>query len=204
MTTFATLKTDLNVYTGRGDSDAVLETAIRLAEALIFRKLRHYEMITADTITFSSQTMALPDGFRAMISISTDGQPWDFMSPQRLRSSAVWQYSWDANNSVAYTIEGKNITIAPPPSGSPVADILFWKALDPLSDTNTTNGLLQANYDLYLWAALAAVYDNAEDIEQEAKYLQKVAQLIVDLNKESRAYRRGSRLGSRQTGNSTP
>jgi len=162
------------------------------------------EMIAETTLTFSTNTVAVPARFRGVISLTPDAKgTWEYFTPSKLRSMTIWESTWIANNSAAYTIEGGNFILAPAPSGSPTAHLLYWQGLQALSDSNTTNTILTNNYDLFLYAGLAALYDYAEDLELEQKYLAKSAAVIAELNRESKLIRLGSN-GGRKMGTSTP
>lgn len=206
MTDFATLKSDINAWMVRSFTDAQLESIILLAETRVYRELRSFHMVSQDTLTFSTQSVDLPARFRgALALVPQAGGKWDYMHPARLRESAGYQdYTWTAGGDAAWSIEDGQIIVAPAPSGSPVADIIFWQAPPPLDDTNTTHETLAANYDIFLDACLAVGYDRIEDLEQEAKYMAKVDKNIAKANRESRAILRGTASGHRQTGAFTP
>lgn len=206
MTDFATLKSDINAWSVRAFTDAQLESIILIAEAKIYRKLRVMPMVSQSTLTFSSQSVAVPERFRGLIAlVPQDGGKWDFLRPGRLRESVGYQDdTWTAGGDAAYSIEDSEIILAPAPSGSPVADIIFWQAPEPLDDVNTTHTALSENYDLFLDMCLSVAYDRTEDLEQEAKYLAKATATINEANKEAKAILRGRQGGHRQSGQPTP
>lgn len=205
MTTYATLRTDLQNYSARGDvTQPLAESFIRVAESMVNRKARTRSQETSTTLTFSTNTAALPSDYRALISLTPqDEGVWDYLPPSKLREAVIWTSTWVAGGNAAYTIEGDNVVIAPAPSGSPVADLLYYAAYAALSDSNTTNWLLTNHYEAYLYSALSSLYDYFEDSEQEMKYQQKFEKVLMEVNQEAERGRRGD-TGLRRTGTSTP
>lgn len=186
MTTFATLKTDIEVLVPHSDyTDSVKATFVRICEAEIRRKVRIGPMETTDeSFSVTTRSTALPSGFIAMRSVSldsTNARNMDFLPPARLRSSKIWDASGEPS---AYTIEGQNIVVAP--FQACTLQLVYYAMFDALSDPTDTNWLLTNAYDVYLYGSCRAAAEWALDEEREAIYARKFAQRIEEVNAEHR------------------
>ena len=116
--------------TGDSNLTARIPEFIQLAEARFRRKLDDVEQEIASTVTFANGVADLPADFGGLKGI--DG---DF-----------------GENPVEYQIVGDQIETDPAITGQ--ADIIYKKALPSLSNTVTTNWLLDMAPDAYLFGAL--------------------------------------------------
>lgn len=202
MTDKATLEADFCSYTARNDLASIAGSFTRIAEALVNRSTRMLAMMSTTTLTFSTNTAALPADYRGLISLSPQNKgAWDYLTPSKIREARIWSETWVSENDAAFTIEGLNVIIAPPPSGSPVADLIYWANFAALSAGTDTNWGLTNQYDLYLYAGLHAAYDYIEDDEQSAKYLTKFYKHAREVSVEATKMARGA--GMRKTGGAT-
>ncbi len=189
MTTFSNLKTDVELFLPHSDhTDIVIEKFITLAEAEIRRKVRVAAMITTDdAFSQSSQSTALPTGWLSFLAVCLDsehGRRLDYMPPQRLRSSTLWDATGEPR---AYTIEGQNIVVAPFTAAT--LHLVYYEAFTALSDANTSNWLSTNAYDVYLNGTLKYAARWAMDDANEAKYTVEFNQGITELNREQQRAR---------------
>ena len=203
MTTFATLKADIDEFYPHSDiTQALKNTFVRQCEAEIRRKLRVRQMETSTTFTQSAQSTALPTGFIQMRSVTYDAEnkrDLDFLPPNRFRSSGVLDSSGDP---YAYTIEGDNLVVGPW-SASITLYLVYLAAFDALSADADTNWVLANAYDLYLYGALKHACIFAQDMDGAAQYGGAFNAIIEELNREHRWSRfSGDKLV--RTGGPTP
>lgn len=189
MTDFSTLKADIEVLLPHSDyTDSLKESFIRLAEAQIRRRVRVAAMITTDeSFSQSAQSTALPTGWLSFLSVSLDnanGRKLDYLAPQRLRSSPVWD---STGNPQAYTIEGQSLVVAPFTAST--LHLVYYKAFDALSASTSTNWLLTNAYDVYLYGALRAAAEWAMDEAAEIRFAVKFKNAVDELNAEQKMAR---------------
>src|SRR5512139_739337 len=95
MTTYATLKSDIEVLLPHSDyTDDLKASFVRICEAEIRRRVRVKAMETTNTaFSCTSESTALPSSFISMRSVSlnvADQRELDYMPPARLRSAGVY------------------------------------------------------------------------------------------------------------------
>lgn len=177
-------------------------TFVALAEAEIRRRVRVRAMeVTDDAFSQSAQSTALPTGFIDMRSVSlneTNQRKLDYLTPDMLRSSRVWDSSGGPH---AYTIEGDNLVVAPFESAVTLV-LVYFKAFDALSAGSDTNWLLNNAYDVYLYLTLKHAAIAWLDPEAAAGYAAVADQAINNVNKEHRWSRIGNPI--RRVGGFTP
>lgn len=227
MTDYATLQSRLADRSARTNLTAVIPSFIETAEDMIRNgysdPLRGIDIpavrVTAmqqhaDLVVPDAGYVALPErflGFRSVaLSVAnsaSQGAECNYLPPdpfheKRLNSGAFSGLA----SSPFYTIEGGNLWLLPTPGAGTTATVStsYWQSFPVLdSVTNTTNWLLTNNFSLYLWAALADLYDYLQEPVDEAKYLAKFAGAVRGLH---RSERRKARSGPhiRRPGGVTP
>lgn len=201
--TFATLKTDVAALYPHSDYTATLHNTFnKLCEAEIRRKVRVRQMETTDTsFSQSTQSTSLPSRFIAMRSVSLDetgNRNLDYLTPQRLRSSRVWD---ETGNPKAYTIEGDNLVVAP--FTACTLHLVYYAMFAALSGDSDTNWLLANAYDVYLYGNLKHAAIWALDPQAASGYDAMFKEAIASVNREHR-WARISGSAPIRTGGPTP
>jgi hypothetical protein len=183
LTSYATLKTSVASWLMRADLTDVIPDFIALAEADMFSRLRLRCMLTRATTTLGTDGYEeLPTDFLQMYRIKLDEVELQF-SPTALM--AGFAEDWAGSPQTYYCITGEQLQLAPPSGASPaVLEMTYFAKPDALSDTNTSNRILEASPGIYLFGALVqsapylqddmrvatwkALYDDAVKIIQDA------------------------------------
>ena len=156
ITTYAQLQASIASWLNRDDLAAVIPDFISLTEAGINRDLRHYKMVNRVDATLDSRYVQVPADWLATLrfSITTSGtRPLEMASLDDL-------IKYRQNNANAsgepqfYAHVGESIEVFPTPDGEYGMQLMYYQAIDELSDTNTYNWLLQDAPDVYLYGAL--------------------------------------------------
>ncbi len=127
---------------------------IALAEAEFNRRLRTDDMAARVTATLDGQYLALPSDFKAMRSIHVEATP-DTALEQMALGELYRAYSgYTTGTPRAYAIADGQIVFAPIPASGTV-ELIYWAKIPALTSTNTTNWLMTAHPDLYLFGTLA-------------------------------------------------
>lgn len=205
MTTFATLKTDIEALYPHSDyTDTLKGTFVSICEAKIRRSVRVEPMVTTDeSFSVSSSSTALPTRFISMRSVSlnvANDREMDYLPPARLRSAPIWD---STGNPSAYTIEGQNLIVAPAPSAAVTLHVVYYAMFASLSSPTDTNWLLTNAYDVYLYGALEEAARWALDQSRAMEYKAEFLARVDDVNGEHR-WSRVSGSALFRTGGSSP
>ena len=168
--TYATLQTAVANWLDRSDLTDRIPEFIALAEARMNRTLRLAIMMNVDETTLGGATAlvagtrdyALPSGYLQMVDFHLRTSPittLSYLTPENM--NRMWAGS-QAGKPLAYTIFSdnasgtpiKSVRLGPSPGSAYDYSIMFYKKIDALSDSNTTEQMLTNNPDVYLYGAL--------------------------------------------------
>ena len=154
ITSYATLKTSIASFLHRTDLTSLIPEFIADAENRIYNDLRVRAMEAAYAGTTGSTT--LPTGFLEWIFMYVD----DTVEQKLTRRDAEWIYTRYPDRAgggrpVYFAREGDGLIFGPSPDATYSLAGRYYKKLDALSDTNTTNWLITDAPELIRFAALA-------------------------------------------------
>jgi hypothetical protein len=189
ITNYSELQTAvLNWLSRTGDTNLAnrVTECIALAELSFNRELRTRQMETSDTLTPVNGVCTLPNDFLELRRLYINGsqpQELEYLTPENffLKYPALTQGGGETSR--YYTIEGNSILLSDISSGTDVK-ILYYQEIPALSDSNTSNWLLNKHHDLYLAMTLGIIYGIIKNQAQEQGWLAK-AGLIVESIKSS-------------------
>lgn len=177
ISTFDDLKSAISGWASRTDLGSRLDDFVALCEARIKSddRLLLSKGEVATDFSISSDTTALPDGFLGIkrIHSSTNGKGYVYKHPSEFASilNSTYHTATDPDT-YYYTIEGDNFRISPAPTAAITAKLLYH-SLPALSVSNTTNWMLTAYPNVYLYGCLLEYYlYSIEDLGQTEKYAQ--------------------------------
>lgn len=156
ITTYAELKTAIETWLNRADLSSYTGDFITLAESMMDNdsRLRTRHAVVRSTLSVSSQFTTLPTAFRRMINVeyqTTPVRPLEYLPPQRMDDVR----SVDPTGTpYYYSIHGTELEVAPVPDSAVTLGIIYWAGITALSVSNTSNWLLAARPDIYLYASL--------------------------------------------------
>ncbi len=153
ITTYAELQTAVQNWMDRADFSSRVPEFIALAEAHFNRKLRCREMVATSSFNTTAGTATLPTDFLQTINLY-----WSGSTPKTLEE---WQDqpfedyfgALTAGPPEAYLIRGLSIYVAPV-DNTTALKLIYYQKIPALTVSNTTNWLLTAHPDLYLFATL--------------------------------------------------
>jgi hypothetical protein len=159
ITTYAELQTAIGTWLDR--TIANVTDHIALFEAQVNRRLMVRPQTTSTTITMSNGSGSLPSDYLEWKRVTWSGSPTrelDYVTPSFL--SSVNASSSQADPAY-FTIEGSNIKVGPLSDTS--LDLLYSQKVPALSVSATTNWLLTAHPDAYLFGSLTMVATQTDD-----------------------------------------
>lgn len=187
---YESLKSAVLSWTHRASTSDVatlIPTFIQLGEARIYRDLRIRQMETAFSTAISSGVIATPTGYVELKWAYVDGTP----ATKLQRKDAEWIY-WNyptraADGKPQYIArEGTNLIFGPYPDSAYTIKGVYYKKLDALSASNTSNWLITDAPDLILFAALCEAAPWMQDDTRVSLWEQKYQQIKERIERQDR------------------
>ena len=156
ITTYAELQTSIADFLNRDDLASVTTSFISLAEADMQRKVRHWRMEKRSTSELDTQYSAIPADFVKVIRfyITDNGtNPLELIS-----QSDLLQLKEQSRNTAGtprfYAFTAGELEVYPAPDGTYNVELYYVASIPALSDSNTSNWLLERYPDAYLYGSL--------------------------------------------------
>jgi hypothetical protein len=162
--TYSDLKASVADFLNRSDLTSVIPDFVTMAEADLNRSLRVREMSIRTRAPIDSQYVKLPADFLGMRNIDLLTDPVTPMTYKNLQNLDIHRAGDATGKPIYYSIMQNNIEFAPAPDGDYTIEIVYYQKVPPLS-LNTTNWLLDAHPDAYLYGTLqhSAPYLQADE-----------------------------------------
>lgn len=190
---YAELQTNLIAYLHSTAVTSRIPVFIALAESFMFRELDIKELQTSAVLTTTGEYAALPVDFGSLSRVTLDRDG--------VVSTLDYQASPDAYTATIsrpslYALEAGQLRVFGAGTGQQVT-LYYTPKIEPLSDTNTTNWLLENAPDLYLYTSALEGAKYLRDEVQASNLAQLVPTLLEAVRRFSQ--RRGQpSLGSLQ------
>jgi hypothetical protein len=152
ITSYDELQSAVGTWLARDDLTATIPDFITLFEAVANRRLRTRQMETTATLTPASGSATLPSDYLAWRRLTWTGDTrieLEYVNPSWLQAAYPDTPSGTPKH---FTIEGSTIKIRP--TSTTDIELDYFEKVDALSDDSTTNWLLTAHPDLYLFGSL--------------------------------------------------
>jgi hypothetical protein len=159
ITTYAELQTATANWLDRTDLTARIPEFIELSEANFNRVIRSPDMVTKDdSFSITSRYNTLPSDTLEIVRIVLDLTPvivLEYMTPEEISERRV---SMSATGKPYYfTVIGgssNQLEVVPSPDSTYTSSIVYYTRIAALSDSATSNWLLAAHPDIYLFGTL--------------------------------------------------
>lgn len=173
ISTYGTLKTELSGYMFNTRFATSYDNATLLFEADANRILRTRNQEASTTLTTSSGSVALPSDYLAWRTVLWTGTtPYvelEYVHPAYLRSTPVENDS--AGQPKIFTIEGSTFYARPVDDTASIYQFHYYQSLTTITSSDgTTNWLLTAHPDAYLWGVLTELFARARNREAAELY----------------------------------
>jgi|TARA_R110000744_G_scaffold38382_2_gene87903 hypothetical protein len=178
--------------------DSQIVRAISLAEQRIQNDIMsrggigHMETVDDSINTVGgTETVTMPTGFLALRSLTLQTNPITIMQGFPDINSLYTTYPSTAQQQPrAYSIVGVNtIYLRPVPDGAYDLRIVYYKALDKLSASNTTNWLIENGIGVYVGAAMVELCMYIQDYNATQIWEQFYDAKLADLMRDDRVTR---------------
>jgi hypothetical protein len=189
ISTYSELQTACANWLSRVDLTARIPEFIALAEAKIQRTLRVRQMETRVSAT-ATEWMSLPTDYIELRNIKiTSTRPYvalTLIDP----GQADADYTGATGLPLFYTLQGNQVRLIPAPDATTyTVEMIYFKKIPALSVTNTTNWLLTAAPDAYLYGTVTEALVMVQDDGRAAAASSAFARVIEDLHSEERRSR---------------
>lgn len=156
ITTYAELKTSITDFLNRDDLDTVAPTFISLAEADLQRRVRHWRGEKRSSAEIDTQYSAIPADFVEAIRFYITGgdtRPLELISQAELLDRKFRNLN-TSGQPAYYAITAGEIEVYPVPDATYTSELYYNARVPALSDSTTTNWLLEYYPDAYLYGSL--------------------------------------------------
>ena len=174
ITSYSELKTSIAAFLHRNDLTSMIPEFISDGETKIYNDLRIKAMETAYTATIASGVVALPTGFLEWKNLYVNTSPIQKLD----RKSAEWIYQYYPNRTSQgtpkfFAQDGSNLIFAPYPNSTFEIKGVYYKRLDSLSDSNTSNWFILNAPEILRYAALCEAAPYCRDLAAVQVWEQK-------------------------------
>ena len=156
ITSYTTLISAVKTYLNRSDiSDDQVKEFISLAEASFNRVLRTRNQIKRSTSNLSTQFVTQPTDLLELYNIQLNSAPIVRLEQVSLsKMDELKSASSTPGKPRYFAITGADFEFYPAPDTTYEIEVIYYKTIAPLSDSNTDNFLLTNQVDIYLFGTL--------------------------------------------------
>ena len=177
ITDYATLQDFIAKELIRQDLTAEIPTFIQTCEADMSRRLYHPDMEGYSLLPIVGDEAIMPADFRKLLNVQY-GE--DELKP-------VSRREFDGLEALTgtpeyYTLQGSQVILYPSPNSVGSLAIRYKRQVEALSDTNTTNWILEDHPDAYLYGSLVRGAIYTHDPDKAAIWGQMYERAIADIN----------------------
>tara|TARA_B100000949_G_scaffold174500_1_gene155028 strand:- start:509 stop:1141 length:633 start_codon:yes stop_codon:yes gene_type:complete len=186
ITTYAELQTAAANWLDRTDLTARIPEFIELAEANFNRVIRQPDMVTKnDSFSLASRYNTLPSDVLEIVRIVVDLTPvivLEYLTPEEIseRRGAMTA----TGKPYYFTVIGgssNQLEIVPSPDSTYTSSIVYYTRIPALSDSATTNWLLDSHPDVYLFGTLSEAEPYLKNDERFPVWRSRLDRALTDL-----------------------
>ena len=189
ITNYTNLQSTISDFLNRDDLDSVIPTFIQLAEAQFNRDIRHWEMETrvSGQQSQGDQYMQVPADWNETIRLTLTGGGTSVLELLGLSSMADRRAKAEnvLDTPRFYSHVRGEFELYPTPDEDTDFELLYYAKIPALSDSNTTNWLLEYAPDVYLYGALGHSAPYLQEDARLAVWAQMYAASVQNLNNQS-------------------
>lgn len=193
---YAGLQTAVANFLNKSDLYATIPTFIALAEARMNRRLRVRPMVVNSTASVTLEFETVPADFAGPISMRlSTGEVLDCIAPDAM---AARKSGGDksAAKPICYSVVGASFEFSPTPNAAYTVNLVYYATLPALTALATSNWLLAAYPDAYLYGALAEAAPYAGD-SRSGMWSQRFEAALAEIDNADRQEGYGARLEPR-------
>ena len=208
ITTYAELQTATANWLDRTDLTARIPEFIELAEANFNRVIRQPDMVATDnSFSLASRYTTLPTDTLEIIRIVVDLTPvivLEYLTPEEISERRIVMSA--TGKPYYFTMIGgstNQLEVLPSPDSTYTSSIVYYTRIAALSDSATSNWLLAAHPDIYLFGTLVEAEPYLKNDERMPMWTTRLDKALNDLGLQGQRERHtasGLRMRSRVLG----
>jgi len=208
ITTYAELQTATANWLDRTDLTSRIPEFIELAEANFNRVIRQPDMVAKDdSFSIAGRYTTLPTDTLEIIRIVVDLTPvivLEYMTPEEISERRIVMSS--TGKPYYFTTIGgatNQLEVLPSPDSTYTSSIVYYTRIAALSDSATSNWLLAAHPDIYLFGTLVEAEPYLKNDERMPMWTARLDKALNDLKLQGQRERHtasGLRMRSRVLG----
>ena len=208
ITTYAELQTATANWLDRTDLTARIPEFIELAEANFNRVIRQPDMIAKDdSFSIAGRYTTLPTNTLEIIRIVVDLTPvivLEYLTPEEISERRIVMSA--TGKPYYFTMIGgssNQLEVLPSPDSTYTSSIVYYTRIAALSDSATSNWLLAAHPDIYLFGTLVEAEPYLKNDERMPMWTARLDKALNDLKLQGQRERHtasGLRMRSRVLG----
>jgi len=156
ITTYAELKATIADFLNRDDVAAISSTFISNAEDDLNLQLRHWRQEKRSTAEIDTQYSAIPADMLEIIRFYTtsgDTRPLELISQAEMLDRKFRNLN-TSGQPAYYALTAGEIEVYPVPDGTYTSELYYYSRIPALSDSNTSNWVLDYYSSAYLYGSL--------------------------------------------------
>tara|TARA_R110001606_G_scaffold57713_1_gene139027 strand:- start:348 stop:968 length:621 start_codon:yes stop_codon:yes gene_type:complete len=156
ITTYAELKATIADFLNRDDVAAISDTFISNAEDDLNLQLRHWRQEKRSTAEIDTQYSAIPADMLEVIRFyitSGDTRPLELISQAEMLDRKFRNLN-TSGQPAYYALTAGELEVYPVPDGTYTSELYYYSRIPALSDSNTTNWVLDYYSSAYLYGSL--------------------------------------------------
>ena len=208
ITTYAELQTAAANWLDRTDLSSRIVEFIELAEANFNRLIRQPDMVAKDdSFALASRYNTLPTNTLEIIRIVVDLTPvivLEYLTPEEISERRIVMSA--TGKPYYFTMIGgstNQLEVLPSPDSTYTSSIVYYTRIAALSDSATSNWLLAAHPDIYLFGTLVEAEPYLKNDERVPMWTARLDKALNDLGLQGQRERHtasGLRMRSRVLG----
>jgi hypothetical protein len=181
ISTYSELQAAVADFLNRDDLTTAIPNFISLAEAALNRRMRAPEMVTRATVTIDAEYENRPSDWLETIRYQVNTNPiavLEFVTPEE---AIIQKTKYSASGQpLFFSTVGTQFQHVPVPDTSYTGELMYYARIPALSVSNTTNWLLTANPDIYLYATLVQSAPYLKEDERLATWATILDRLLAE------------------------
>ena len=199
ITNYSGLKAAIADWLNREDLTSAVPDFIVLAEAQMQADIKHWRRTQRASLTANDRFIALPDDWHSTIRLTIDGDYKD-LELMSAREMADRRYRDEAADTPRfYRVADQSIELYPSPAKDTTFILEYVEKIPTLSDSNTSNWVLDHAPDAYLYGSLIHSATYLADDQRIPLWAQMYQAAVSRLNRE-KGETSGSNLRLRVSG----
>ena len=187
---YSDLKASLADFLNRDDLTSVIPDFIALAETQMQREVRHHKMVERAEGEVDTRYSAFPADYLESIRFHVNDDRSSIIELVSLTDMLRYRNENSATGKPRYyAISGENFEVYPSPDTTYSTELMYYRTLPSLSDSNTTNWLLTNYPDAYLYGSLSQSAPYLKDDERLAVWAGVYSTAVASINNESHRIR---------------